>query len=126
MIGVDRTLTAEARRLARPNTYRRKAQWRAYGSALRHLQSRSCHLRNAVGALPFNEGHGHLTAMAHITKAVPLPSLLHLNFATYRRFSAARIGKRSERALQTMQEFSEAYYDALMRISPNNGKRSIG
>lgn len=121
MIGVDHTLTAEGAAVGTPEYMCPE------GAMGERLDPRGDIYSLTVvayemltGVLPFNESHSHLTAMAHITKPVPLPTLLRPDFpSALEDFLLHGLEKDREARFQTMREFAENYYQALMTLSPD-------
>jgi eukaryotic-like serine/threonine-protein kinase len=71
-----------------------------------------------LGVLPFNEAHGHLTAMAHVMKPVPLPTSINPAFPPPLE-EVLLLGLRKDREDRpsTVTAFAEAYRKALDNLT---------
>jgi hypothetical protein len=70
-----------------------------------------------VGQLPFPGGRGHKTALDHVNKQIPLPTLFRTDFPNgFQSVIMRGLAKRREHRYQTIMHFTEDFYKALIDL----------
>lgn len=70
-----------------------------------------------LGVLPFDEPYAHATAIAHVTKPVPLPETINPNFPQgMQEVLVKGLQKSPDQRHQTIREFAEHYQEALAEL----------
>jgi len=73
--------------------------------------------------MPYSEDQGHLTAMAHVTQPIPIPTDLHPEFPrALSNLLVQAIQKRPEDRFASAVEMLQAYIDAMNVLTPEQRK----
>jgi serine/threonine protein kinase len=76
-----------------------------------------------LGVMPYSEDQGHLTAMAHVTQPIPIPTDLHPEFPrALSDLLVQAIQKRPEDRFASAVEMLQAYIDAMNVLTPEQRK----
>lgn len=76
-----------------------------------------------LGVMPYSEESGHLTAMAHVTQPIPVPTDIHPNFPqVLSDLLVQAIQKRPEDRFPSAAQMLQAYIDAMNALSAEQRK----